>query len=113
MAGIVRDPTAERREQMTPEHGSDAGQNDVQLPQYAQHSRRVDFRSCQHQRGQQTQEIHGHITATASAFHGGRPEPVQSVVPIVYLTIVNLVVRVDTQQPAVPESKPQLPRHTK
>lgn len=107
VAGIVRDPAAERREQMTPEYGSDAGQNDVQLPQYAQHSRRVDFRlrgsvrrfpvpSWTGQQQQRSQESNGHITAPAAAatVHGGRFEPIQPVVPIVYLTI--LVVFVDT-----------------
>lgn len=94
MAGIVRDPAAERREQMTPEHGSDAGQNDVQLSEYAQHSRRVRFRGCssngsgkQQQQQQQSQESDGHITTAA-----GSAESFQPVFPIVYLTIVKLVV---------------------
>lgn len=91
MAGIVRDPAAECREQMTPEHGSDAGQNDVQLSEYAQHSRRVRFRGCSNGSGkqQQSQESDGHITTAAA---GSGSESVQPVVPIVYLTIVKLVV---------------------
>lgn len=103
MASIVRDPAAERREQMTPEYGSDAGQNDVQLSQYAQHSRRVDFRLRSSSRriylsaGQQTQESNGHITApSAATVHDSRLDSIQPIVPIIYLTVVNLVVFVDT-----------------
>lgn len=105
MAGIVRDPAAKCREQMTPEYGSDARSNDVQL-QYAQHSRSIDFRlRIRIRRSSSAGDVPGQIPKTTTVGHiaeldssadGRRRQQVQPVVPIIHLTIVNLVVRVDT-----------------
>lgn len=122
MARVVRHPSAQRREQMTPEYGSDAGSNVLQL-QYAKHSCSVVFRlRCGPTNRRRTQpgkkedpvliavSIGGY--GSGSVVLNGQQTVLESFVPILHLTGVRFGCIV-TKQSTLSEPKSQLFRLVK